>query len=52
MLSKEQAISRQKAYIRTLEHRLVDEQLALNYLEQESTKEQWYITDVVDPWGG
>jgi hypothetical protein len=51
MLSKEQVISRQKAYIRTLENRVYEEGMALEALEASTIKE-WDIMDVIDPWGG
>jgi hypothetical protein len=47
MLSKEQAISRQKAVIRVAEERVAEEKFVLGLLDAQ---EQWDIKDVRDPF--
>lgn len=50
-LSKQQAISRQKARIWTAKERVQDEEFALHQYQSADDKQEWDIDDVADPWG-
>ena len=48
-LNKEQAISRQEAYIRQLENRLDEERMVVD-MYKDGDQIEWDIHEVVDPW--